>query len=190
MFHLEVISPSIRKGRKSHRAALYIQSFINDSSLASAGIIDLLDYNFPLFDERLKYQEHPTERMLDFAAKVKLSDGVIIISPEYNGAPPASLKNAVDLLTGEWKRKPVALIPVSDGKFAGTQAVIPLQFALWKLGAITIPAMFRIPEIESVFDENGRPADKQLMDKRSLAFLNEILWYIEAGRRMDESPEA
>ena len=96
---------------------------------------------------------------------------MIIISPEYNGGIPASLKNAVDLLTDEWKRKPVAFVTVSDGNFAGTQAIISLQFSLWKLGAETIPGPLRIANIISSFDESGIPADKSAMDKRASAFV-------------------
>jgi len=143
-------------------------------------ILDLMEYNFPLFNERLKYQESPTQGMISFSEKIKSARGVIIISPEYNGGPPASLKNAVDLLTDEWRRKPVAFVTVSDGNFAGTQAVIPLQFTLWKLGAFTVPGPLRIPNIISAFDESGIPADKPAMDKRTIAFVNEFLRYIDS----------
>ena len=103
------------------------------------------------------------------------ADGVIIISPEYNGGVPASLKNAVDLLTDEWKNKPVAFVPVSDGNFAGSQAIISLQFSLWKLGADTVPGPLRIPNIISAFIDSGIPADKPAMDKRASAFVNNFL---------------
>ena len=47
--------------------------------------------------------------MLEFADKITKAVGVIIVTPEYNGGYPASLKNAIDLLYAERKRKPVAL---------------------------------------------------------------------------------
>jgi NAD(P)H-dependent FMN reductase len=139
---------------------LYIKNLIDELDLAEAEILDLLKYNFPLFNERLKYQESPTREMIDFAEKIKSADGVIIISPEYNGGPPASLKNAIDLLTDEWRHKPVAFVTVSDGNFAGTQAIISLQFNLWKLGALNSNITMRLPNIIVTFDENGVPADK------------------------------
>jgi NAD(P)H-dependent FMN reductase len=139
-----------------------------------------MEYQFPLFNERLKYQESPTQGMISFSDKIKSAGGVIIISPEYNGGIPASLKNAVDLLTDEWRHKPVAFVTVSDGNFAGTQAIIPLQFTLWKLGALTLPATMRLPNIRNSFNENGVPSDKELTDKRAIAFINEFLRHIES----------
>ena len=65
---------------------------------------DLKEYDFPLFDERLQFQESPSQKMLDFSEKIKAADGVLVVTPEYNGGYPASLKNVIDLLHPEWKR--------------------------------------------------------------------------------------
>lgn len=184
MPNIAIISPSVRKGRKSHRIALYFLNLINGTNLAEAEVLDLLKYNFPLFNERLKYQDSPFPEAIDFAEKIRSADGVIIITPEYNGGYPASLKNAIDLLTDEWRRKPVVFVTVSNGNFAGTQVITSIQFALWKLGAITVPATLRLPNIVSTFDEAGTPTDKTELDKRASAMVNELLWYIEAKKRM------
>jgi NAD(P)H-dependent FMN reductase len=184
MSHIAIISPSVRKGRKSHRIALYFLNLIKEMNLAEVEILDLLKYNFPLFNERLKFMESPSADMIDFAEKIKSADGVLIISPEYNGGSPASLKNAIDLLTDEWHSKPVAFVTVSDGNFGGTQAIISLQFTLWKLGALTVPATMRLPNIISTFNESGVPADIQGINKRGNAFIKELLRQIEAKKRM------
>jgi len=181
-----IISPSVRNGRNSHRVALYFLNLLKEMNLAESEILDLLKYNFPLFHERLDRQESPSHGSLDFAEKIKMADGVIIITPEYNGGYPASLKNAVDLLAGEWHRKPVAFAAVSDGTFAGSQVIISLQFSLWKLGAITVPYLLRLPKIDTAFDENGVPADKPATDKRASGLVKELLWYIKAAKQASE----
>jgi NAD(P)H-dependent FMN reductase len=183
---LVIISPSVRKGRKSHRIALYFNKLIKETGLADTEILDLLTYNFPIFNERLKYQDSPSPETRDFADKIKSADGVIIITPEYNGGPPASLKNAIDLLTDEWRRKPVAFVTVSDGNFAGTQSVISLQFILWKMGALTVNTTMRLPNISAAFDDNGVPADKTGIDKRASAFIDDLLWFIETRNKISE----
>lgn len=179
MKEIAIISPSVRKGRNSHRVALYIRNFLREKNIATPVLIDLAVYNFPLFDERLKYQETPSEGMLDFASRIQSADGVIIITPEYNGGYPASLKNAVDLLYKEWQRKPVAFITVSNGDFGGTQSITALQFVLWKIGALSVPVSFRIPNVQDAFDENGTPADKDATDQRTSAFIKELLRFVE-----------
>jgi NAD(P)H-dependent FMN reductase len=107
------------------------------------------------------------------------------VTPEYNGGYPASIKNVIDLLYKEWYHKPVAISTVSDGSFGGNQALISIQFVLWKMKAWTVPALFPVPEVEKTFDENGNPADKQKTDKRASNFIRELLWCLEAKSRME-----
>lgn len=183
---IAIISSSVRIGRKSHRVALYFKQYIEQHQLGSAEILDLQQYQFPIFEERLRLQPDPTEKVKEFAEKITKADGVIIVTPEYNGGYPASLKNVVDLLYNEWHRKPVAISTVSDGIFGGTQVITSLQFSLWKIKAWTVPAMFPVPSIDKAFDENGNASDKEGTDKRAALFIKELLWCIEAKNRMTE----
>ncbi len=187
MPHISIISSSVRNGRNSHRVALYFSKFLQENNLATAGVLDLHEYQFPLFDERLRFQKDPSPAVLEFAGKIKASDGVIIVTPEYNGGYPASLKNVVDLLYDEWHRKPVAISTVSDGIFGGTQVITSLQFSLWKIRAWTVPAMFPVPKAPTAFTEDGTPTDKEGTDKRASAYIKELLWCIEASKRMSAS---
>ena len=186
MKQFAIISSSIRIQRNSHFVALYFRSYIEENNLGSVEILDLNEYKFPLFDERMRFQKDPSKKVLDFAARIKNADGIIIVTPEYNGGYPASLKNAIDLLHKEWYHKPVAISTVSDGNFGGSQVIISLQFVLWKIKAWTVPAMFPLPDVKEAFDTNGVPVDKETLDKRAAIFIKELLWCIEAKKRMDE----
>jgi len=166
---------------------VFFQNYLTQKNLATSEILDLAEYNFPLFEERLKYQKSPNPDALKFSEKIKSSDGVLIVTPEYNGGYPASLKNIVDLLTDEWFRKPVAISTVSNGAFGGMQVITSIQFSLWKIGVMTVPALFPVPKIQEAFDENGEPTDKLATEKRAGRFLNELLWYIEARKRMENN---
>jgi NAD(P)H-dependent FMN reductase len=185
MEKIVIISSSVRRGRKSHRVALWFKRYLVENGHPDAEIADLLEYNFPLFDERLSFQEKPSEAMLDFAGKIRNADGVIIVTPEYNGGFPGSLKNVIDLLGEEWNRKTVAIATVSEGSFGGSRVIIPLQFTLWKMGALTVPSVFQVPKVDEAFDENGNPTDKAAIEKRTAKFVQELLWSIEARKRMD-----
>ncbi len=184
MPHITIISSSVRTGRMSHRVALFFQQFLTDNKLATTEILDLNEYQFPVFEERLRLQSQPAANTIEFAIKIKATNGIIIVTPEYNGGYPASLKNVVDLLYDEWYRKPVAISMVSGGVFGGTQVVTALQFVLWKMKAWTVPAMFPVPQVGASFDENGKPADKEGIEKRAQLFIDEMLWCIEASSRM------
>ena len=184
MLRITIISSSVRVKRNSNRVALYFKNYLEKNKIALAEILDLEKYNFPIFNERLRLQINPSAATLDFANKIKSADGVLIVTPEYNGGYPASLKNVIDLLYDEWHRKPVAISTVSSGSFGGSQVIISLQFSLWKIRAWTVPATFPVSKVEESFDEMGGTADKAATDKRATNFINELLWCIEAKNRM------
>jgi NAD(P)H-dependent FMN reductase len=184
MLNISIISSSVRTGRKSHRVALYFKRYLEENEFAWVEILDLNTYDFPIFKERLRFQKSPLPAALEFAGKIKSADGIIIVTPEYNGGYPPSIKNAIDLLYDEWYHKPVAISTVSNGSFGGTQVLISLQFTLWKMKAWTIPAMFPVPDVEESFDSDGVPVNPQAIVKRTANFINELLWHIEARSGM------
>ncbi len=184
MKRIEIISSSVRKGRQSHRVALFFKKYLEQNRLASAEILDLDSYRFPIFEERLRLQEAPPDNAIEFAARVKESDGIIIVTPEYNGGYPASIKNVIDLLYDEWHRKPVAISTVSDGNYGGSQVIMSLQFTLWKMRAWTVPARFPVPNVDENFDEQGNITGRPSVEKRAKSFIDELIWCIEAGKLM------
>jgi NAD(P)H-dependent FMN reductase len=184
MYNLAIISASIRQGRESHKVVNYFKDFINTRNIANVDVLDLLEFNFPLFSERLAYLKDVPETARNFANRITKADGIIIVTPEYNGGYPASLKNAIDFLYDEWHKKPIAISTVSNGAFGGTQVITSLQFTLWKMKAWVVPAMFPVPKINDTFDERGVPVDKAQTDKRATTFVNELLWCIEATNKM------
>ncbi len=95
MPHIAIISSSVRRERKSHRVALYFQKYLQENNHSTSEILDLKEYNFPVFEDTIKTLEHPSEKVLDFVHKINAADGIIIVTPEYNGSFPASLKNVI-----------------------------------------------------------------------------------------------
>lgn len=179
MPHIVIISASVREGRESHKVATYLQGFIENHTGASAGLIDLKAMQFPIFEERLMHLSNPLPQYVAFGNSIKACDGVIIVTPEYNGGYPAGLKNAVDLLVEEWKHKPLAIATVSDGDFGGTQVLTSLLFTFWKLRAILVTARFQMARVQDHFDEKGNPTEPEVLHRRTDSFVKELLWYIE-----------
>lgn len=183
--HIAILSSSVRDGRVSHRVALFFERYLREQALATTEIIDLRAYDFPLFHERLMHQKDPSEAMLEYASRVKQADGIIVVTPEYNGGYPPALKNAVDLLYPEWRRKPIAISTVSDGPFGGAQVITSLQFSLWKIRAWTVPAMFPVAKAQEAYAEDGTPTDPERSHKHAKAFVDELLWCVKAKALMD-----
>jgi NAD(P)H-dependent FMN reductase len=187
MPHIAIISASVRLKRNSHRVALYLKTFLEDKQLATVALLDLAEYNFPVFTERLKLQTAPTIPVLDFAEKIQSADGVIIVTPEYNGGYPACLKNVIDLLLDEWHRKPVAIATVSTGSFGGMNVITSLQYSLWKIQAWTVPAMLPVAKVTECYNEQGIPTDPAVTDKLASVFIDELVWCMEAKSRMRQN---
>lgn len=175
MKHISIISASIRTERKSQNVALFLKQFIEENKLATIEIIDLKAYNFPLFEERLSNQKNPSQKVIDFQNKIINSDGIIIVTPEYNGSFPASLKNVIDLLYVEWKNKPIAISTVSSGGFGGTQCLVALQFILFKIGARIISSVFQVSKVQENYDDKGNAINKAISDKMANPFIKELL---------------
>lgn len=185
MYNIALISASVRTGRNSHRVALYLSNYIKEHELAAVEMLDLYEYQFPVFSERLQYLKNPPGNVLEFADKITKADGVLVVTPEYNGGYPAALKNAVDLLYPEWKHKPIGIATVSAGSFGGSQVGTSLSFTFLKIGALVTPAVYRVPTVQKAYDENGVPVEKELTDKRAKTFLDEFFWCVEARKRME-----
>ncbi len=183
MYNISIISSSVRNDRKSHFVALYLQNYLTENKLAKATILDLKEYNFPIFEERFSEMKKPSKEVVTFQKAIENSDGIIIVSPEYNGSFPASLKNAIDLLYKEWKHKPTGIATVSSGPFAGTQCLQALQFVLWKMTAWTIPAAFQTADVAKNYDEKGNALNKEVSDKFAAIFIKELLWCITADQK-------
>ena len=184
MSHIALLSASVRHGRQSDRVAVHMASHIQREARHTLDLIDLRELDFPIFHERLKFLQDPGPEVLAFAERIRNADGVIIVAPEYNGSYPASLKNVIDLLTEDWRRKPIALVPVSSGAFGGSQLTTQLVFTLWKIRAWVLPGAMQVPSVKDQFKEDGTALDPEAWAKRCRALLDELEWAMEAVERM------
>ena len=170
-----VISSSVRTGRLSHRVALFLCKRLG------AEMIDLAEYDFPLFHERLKFMSEPPAGAADFAQRIAEADGVVVVSPVYNASFPASLKNVVDLLVDEWVKKPVMVVSVSSGGNAPIMTAQQLQALFLKLGARVAAPLYTVMSVERDFSEDGSLINPDV-EKYALAPIEEFLWIVNNSK--------
>jgi NAD(P)H-dependent FMN reductase len=77
---------------------------------------------------------------------------------------------------------PISISTVSAGIFGGSQALVSLQFILWKIGAWTVTNMFPVPNVEKDFDDKGTALNKVATDKLAKVFVAELLACVEANK--------
>ncbi|MFI6358832.1 NADPH-dependent FMN reductase [Streptomyces sp. NPDC050743] len=129
MIRIGVIIGSTRPGRKGDRVAEWVRDLAVEHAGEAADfeLVDVKEYALPLLDEAVPALVAPGERphTRRWAERVGSYDAFIVVTPEYNTAPPASLTNAIDYLHEEWGGKPVAY--VGYGVFGAVMAVQKLR---------------------------------------------------------------
>jgi len=179
MFYIPIILGSTRRGRQSVKAARFIYEHMRQNGQIETEILDLLEFNFPIMEERLRLRDDPPPGLQMFSEKIARADSVVIVTPEYNNGYPGVLKNSLDYLLPEFRRKPVAILTVSGGGFGGLNCLAQLRLVMLGMGAFPIPTSLPVSRIQESFDEDGNPKDSSY-DKRGKAFIDELLWFTEA----------
>ncbi len=121
----------------------------------------------PLYDGDVEAATGAPPAVAALKAKIAAADGLLLVTPEYNGSIPGPFKNAID-----WMSRPAAEIPrVFGGKPAGVIGATPgpggttLSQAAWLpvLRALgTVPyfgARLGVSGAGKVFDEHGQLTD-------------------------------
>jgi len=190
MFYIPVILGSTRRGRQSPRVARFISERMRQTGKIETEILDLLEYNFPIMEERLRFRNDPPPGLREFSQKIARSDSLVIVTPEYNNGYPGVLKNALDYLLPEYQRKPIAIVTVSAGGFGGINCLAQLRLVALGMGALPIPVALPVSRAQDSFEEDGRLKDPAY-EKRAQTFIAELLWFTEAiadQRKRKSSP--
>lgn len=178
--NVAVIVGSLRKesfNRKmAHALAALAPSYLKFEIVE---IADLSMYNQDL-------DETPPPIWGAFRAKIKASDAVLFVTPEYNRSVPGVLKNAIDIASrpyghSAWSGKPGAVVSVSVGAIGGFGANHHLRQSLVFLNVPTMaqPELY-IGNAAGMFDAEGRIKSE---DTRTLLqkFVDSFASWIEAN---------
>jgi NAD(P)H-dependent FMN reductase len=93
---------STRRDRQTFKVARFVLVQLQRWQGVQTELLDLLEYNFPIMEERLHRRDDPPPRLQEFADKIARADSLIIVTPEYNNGYPGVLKNALDYLLPEY----------------------------------------------------------------------------------------
>jgi len=133
MIRTAIVIGSTRPGRKAEAVARWVYEIAKKRDDAEFEIVDIKDFNLPLFDEPRspmmgQYSQPHTKA---WAAKIASFDAFVFVTPEYNHSTSGALKNALDFLYREWNNKAAGF--VSYGGAGGTRAVEQLRLVMGEL---------------------------------------------------------
>ena len=178
---LGIIIGSTREGRISHHFAQAVADSANKMDEVAAEVMDLRDYDLPIFNEAISPKYNPDRRVSGGVRQwldgLSEQDAYVVVSPEYNRSISGALKNALDYIAHEVDNKPFALI--SHGSFNGGFALAELRVVVPELGGVTIPGMIGMPY--GSFDGEGNfTGDADNFGERITGLLSELKKYSDA----------
>jgi NAD(P)H-dependent FMN reductase len=166
---IPIILGTARRGRESENVAGFVLEQTEKRADVETELIDVCKLPLKLDDAG--------EQMKDpkFSATVERSDGLIIVTPEYNHGYPGLLKHALDMNLEEYIHKVVGICGVSAGAFGGARVIEALLPVMRELGLVTIFWDVNFGNVEKLFDEQGNLLDQSYV-RRLDKFLNELIW--------------
>ena len=180
MIHLQVIICSTRQKRSGPAVARWVAEVAGKHDAFSVELVDLAEVNLPLFDEPIhprfgRYEHEHTKR---WSAIVSRADAFLMVTPEYNHAAPASIKNAIDYLNAEWAHKPVGLVSYG-GVSGGTRAALTLRPVLSSLKMIPVAEAVAIPFFNKMIGEDGVFTPSPGLEESVTPMLDSIAFYVQ-----------
>jgi len=173
-----VILGSIRRNRRS-----YFPARLLAERVAAAGhetqLLDLRELALPMYDEEEATDNHAG--VLAFKAAIARSDASVWLSPEYNHSFTGVVKNAVDFLHDELRRKPVATCGLAGAAHGGVRASEGLKTILIELHALPIRESVNFSEARTLFDAEGTLLRQEFIARIDYV-LADLVWYARALR--------
>ena len=162
-YKIAIIVGSLREGsinRKVARSICSIQGDNLDCTMVEIG-------NLPLYNQDLD-PDFPPAEWVAFRDRVRVADGILFSTPEYNRSMPGVLKNAIDVGSrpygkSVWSKKPGAVISVTPGGLGAFGANHHLRQSCVFLD---IPMMQQpeayLSNAADLFDEAGAVRDEKV----------------------------
>jgi len=147
-------------------------------------------HGIPLYDGDVEQREGLPAAVVELKQRIVESDGVLLVTPEYNSGIPGVFKNAIDWLSRPsadiarvFGDRPFALIGASQGGFGTILSQNAWLSVLRKLGARHWSGgTLMVSRATQVFDENGAIRDEAI--SRQLGdFLRGYAAWIDGARR-------
>ena len=102
-----------------------------------------------------------------FSDAILQAEGIILVTPEYNGGMPGVLKYFIDMLKfpESFEQRPVCFVGVAAGMWGALRPVEQLQMIFGYRNAFLYPERVFLPRIGDAMDERGAFKDADLTDR-------------------------
>jgi len=186
MLKIGIIVGSTRPGRKAAAVAKWVHDILKNRKDAEFEIVDIEDYKLPFLDEPVPPTMHQYSKphTKTWSAKIASLDAFIFVTPEYNHATSAALKNAIDFLFHEWNNKAAGF--VGYGGAGGVRAVENLRLVMGEIKIADVRAQVAL-SMWTDFENFTTFKPHEQHDKAVHAMADEVIAWGGALKALRES---
>jgi chromate reductase len=178
------IAGSLRKNSYNRAALRAAQGLVPEDT-----ILDIFELDgMTLFSE--DDEREPPAKVAELKGRIRESDALLIVTPEYNYSIPGVLKNAIDWASrpygdNAWADKPAAIMGASIGRVGTARAQHHLRqvFVFLNVHPINQPEVM-IGNAADHFDSEGNLTDERTKDSIRGLLGNLVSWTrrLQAGK--------
>jgi NAD(P)H-dependent FMN reductase len=195
---IAIVIGSTRPDRVGAAVGEWAYKVANRRGDASFALLDVASFNLPMLDEAapamlldktapVLADQYQREHTRAWSAAVASCDGFVFVTPEYNHATSAALKNAIDFLYHEWCNKAAGFI--GYGYTMGARAIENLRLVMSAVQVATVRpqvglSLFADFENATVF----KPLELQSQSLETL--LNDVVAWSSALRTLREPADS
>jgi NAD(P)H-dependent FMN reductase len=176
---MKVLAFAASSSKKSINKQLvsYAGSLLAEVNL-QVEILDLNDYELPLFSEDREAELGQPQLAKDFLTKIGESDAVIISFAEHNGSYTVAYKNAFDWASRinpkVFQNKPMVFLATSPG-LGGAASVLATATSSAPFFDGEVIASFSLPSFYENFDREQGRITKDEINRHLLSAVNKLI---------------
>ncbi|VTS04782.1 NADPH-dependent FMN reductase [Tuwongella immobilis] len=163
---ITILSGTNRPGSTTRKLVDYLAT-VYQSLDVTPTIVDLQELPAEAFLPSV-YEKKP-ESLKPFTDAIMHAQGVVIVTPEYNGGFPGVLKYFIDMLPhpAAFQKRPVCLVGVAAGEWGALRPVEQLQGLLSYRGAYQFPDRVFVRNCGAQLAASGIPVAEDLQKRFS-----------------------
>jgi chromate reductase len=168
---LRIIAGTNRPGSNTLKVSKICEGLLKNLN-EEVEIIDLRLFPSPMLDGSQYHQNQP-DKLIECIDKITAADGLVMVTPEYNGSFPGVLKYFIDhwRFPDSFEYRPVCFIGLG-GRFGGLQAVQHIQQIFLYRNAFIYPERVLLSNVQNIVTDQSitDPVAAGLVEKQMKGF--------------------
>ena len=171
---ITILSGTNRPGSNTRKVTAHVAALYQARHVPTQ-LLDLAELPSEIFAPTAYAAKPPS--LARFTDAIRAADGLVVVTPEYNGSVPGILKYFIDMLPfpESFEQRPVCFVGLAAGIWGALRPVEQLQAIFGYRNAYIFPDRVFLPGISKLLDESGRlanPALEQRLASQAAGFVS------------------